>query len=414
MFVSSERGDRLHECAERFGTPLYVYDFGVIRERLDALRRHLHPSVSLFYSIKANPNTTVVRHIYEAGANLELCSPLELDIALAAGADPRRILYVGPGKTEAELNRLLTLDVRYIVAESLQELELMNRLAGRKGVRADVGVRFNPKAAIHGARLKMGGAARQFGIDEEQVADAVRLIESSPFLRLAGLHAYYGTRILSAETVAANMAYILGFAERAMAEHALELDYIGLGGGFGVPYYEGEAPLDLSELSRKSHGLLEMFAGKHPGIRLLMETGRYVVAESGTYLTRVLYTKQSQGKWFAVTDGGTNHHAAAGGAGSLMRRNFPVRAWTRESGEPREYAIAGPLCTPGDTLGDRVTLPPLEPGDLIGILASGAYCLTMSPVLFLSHALPREVLLLDEKPLVVREKYEYAVPALRS
>ncbi len=401
-------------CAETFGTPLYVYDTQVINERIRMLLDSLHPSVRLMYSLKANPNPTLVSHIHRQGLGLEICSAGELETALAAGATPDQMMYVGPGKSLGELERILDIGIHYIIVESLQELQILERLAVERELRVGVGLRFNPQTAIHGARLKMGGTARQFGIDETQLDEAVTMIALSEHLRLSGIHAYYGTRILSAQTLAANLSYVLDFAERFMVAHALELDYVGVGGGFGVPYYENEQPLDLKEFRSRTYGLIDAFRSRYPVIELLAESGRFLMAEAGSYLSSVRYTKESQGKQFAITDGGTNHHAAAGGAGSLLRRHFPVYAWARNmAADEVPVTITGPLCTPADLLAEDVMLPPLQPGDVIAVLNSGAYGLTMSPVLFLSHGIPREVLLHEGDAILIRDRDEWSLPRIR-
>ncbi len=384
--------EEVREWADRYGTPLYIYDQDMIHRRIGMLRDSLHPAVRLFYSIKANPNPGIVRTIYEQGVHLELCSPGELDTALRAGAEPRRIMYLGPGKSKAEIERLLALPVGYFVAESVQELDIVQTIAREKGVAAEVGLRFNPREARNGARLKMGGTARQFGIDEADLPEALALARRLSHVRIVGLHSYMGTRILQADTIASNTGYILDVADRLMSGGQAAFRYIGLGGGFGVPYYEGEQPLDLPSLRERTTPLVESFLRRYPGVEPLAESGRFLVAESGLFLTRIRYTKRSRGVDFAIADGGVHQHAAAGGSGSLVKRNLPVRAFIGESRPLRSCHIAGPLCTPEDVIARQVSLPALQPGDLVGVTHSGAYGLTFSPVLFLSHPLPREVL----------------------
>lgn len=398
--------------ADRYGTPLYVYDSDMIRQRIDRLRR-LHPAVKLFYSMKANPNPSIVRTIYDQGVKLEICSPRELDIALSAGASPARMMYLGPGKSRAEIERILSLSICYFIVESAQELAIVQEIAQERDVVAEVGLRFNPLEAKHGARLKMGGAARQFGIDEDQLPKVLGFAKLLSHVRIRGIHGYLGTRILQADTIVANIKYILDVARRLLENGEADLRFIGLGGGFGIPYYEGEAPLNLESLICGTESLIDGFARQYPAVELLAESGRYIVAESGVYLTRVRYTKQSQGIDFAITDGGIHHHAAAGGAGSLIKRNYPIQAFVKGRDKHRSYRLSGPLCTPDDLIGTNVALPELRPGDLIGVMHSGAYGLTYSPVLFLSHALPREVLTQGDRSVLIRDFDEYARPALR-
>lgn len=176
---------------------------------------------------------------------------------------------------------------------------------------------------------------------------------------------------------------------------------------------EGETELDIVQLGRDSYGVIDDFARKHTGVEILMESGRYLVAESGAYIAKVLYTKSSQGINFAVTNGGTHHHAAAGGSGNAFMKNFPIRGFVAEASDYDFYHLSGPLCTPNDLIGKKVFLPKLKPGDYIAVMKSGAYGLTTSPVLFLSHPLPREVLIDGETVTLIRENTEYVVPKLR-
>ncbi|UFJ42421.1 alanine racemase [Brevibacillus humidisoli] len=405
--------NQMMELAERYGTPLYVYDLNKVREQIATIVDHMHPAVQLFYSLKANPNTTLVRKIYETGTNLEICSLYELKVAQVAGASPDHILYLGPGKTHQEIRQIVDYGVRYIVAESLQELELINQIAKAAGKVVKVGVRVNPEVAVKGARLQMGGTARQFGIDEKQFGDVVALIKRLHHLRLSGIHTYHGTRILSAQVIAENIQYILSFAAQVIQQYQLSLDYVGVGGGLGVHYFAGESQLDVAALGSQTREPIERFVASHKGTSILMESGRYIVAEAGTYLVSVLYTKTSQDIRFAITNGGTHHHMAAGGMGNAFLKNFPIRAFVSEQREMEKYHLSGPLCTPNDLIGKHVELPKLRPGDVIGIQRSGAYGLTASPVLFLSHGLPREVLFDGEREWMIRERDEYMVPRVR-
>lgn len=404
---------RMMTLAEQYGTPLYVYDLRKIQEQIARIKEHMHPAVRLFYSMKANPNTTLVKQIYDTGTNLEICSLYEWKTAQAAGASPERIMYLGPGKSRQELARIIDSGIRYVIAESLQELEWINQLAREADKVLSVGVRVNPNVAVKGARLQMGGTARQFGIDENRFAEVVERIAQLDHLRLVGIHTYHGTRILAADAIAANMQYILSFADQMIRQFQLTLDYVGVGGGLGVPYFPGESEMDMAALGRLTHAAIDTFLNKHTGTSILMESGRYIVAEAGTYLARVMYTKTSQGIRFAVTDGGTHHHMAAGGTGNVFLKNFPIQAFVNEEREVERYHLSGPLCTPNDLIGKNVSLPKLQPGDLIGILRSGAYGLTASPVLFLSHGLPREVLYDGDQSVLIRERDEYMVPQLR-
>jgi diaminopimelate decarboxylase len=398
------QGVPVSEIARTFGTPCYVYDADVLRDTLTALTAALHPRVEPFYSLKANPNMSVLAVLHAHGARAEVSSLAELRTAQLVGTDPDDIVFLGPGKSRAELVACLEGDVHAIVCESLAELALVDALAADLGRRPRVLLRLNPSFSVKGSGLTMGGKPRQFGIDDVQVLDADPLVDAHPHVRVAGVHVYMGTRILSVEAIAENTRGVLRLAEQVAERHGFPLETVDVGGGLGVAYFDGETDLDVDELAAAVNPVVDEFVRRHPATRIVMELGRYLTARAGTYVTRVRGTKTSRGERFAVADGGTHHHMAAVGIGSFVRRNFPVALVGRTTDEPlEEWTVTGPLCTPNDVVARRALLPPLRTGDLVGVLRSGAYGPTASPVLFLSHGAPAEVLVLDGAPHLVRE-----------
>ncbi|MFB7907403.1 type III PLP-dependent enzyme [Kitasatospora sp. NPDC056076] len=407
MSVAFEvQGLGITELAEEFGTPLYLYDGEEITTRFRGLRAALHPALEVFYSLKANPNISVCALLHSCGARAEVSSLTELVTAQRAGVRPEDIIFLGPGKSRAEVAACLDQSIHAIVCESVGELGLIDELAAERGVVARVALRVNPSFQVKGSGLTMGGKPRQFGTDEELLlAEGRGLVGRYPHLRLMGVQVYLGTRILSEESVVENTRRILDLAERLAAELDFPLETVDVGGGLGIAYFDNEKDLDVTALAAGLNPLIEDFAERHPDTRLIMELGRFLVAASGTYVTRVRYTKTSMGENFAVTDGGTNHHMAAVGIGSYVKRNFPMAALERLDEPATEpWHVTGPLCTPNDVIGKKVPMPPLRPGELIGVQRSGAYGPTASPVHFLSHGYPAEVLVLDGRAHLVRER----------
>ncbi|MFC5186347.1 type III PLP-dependent enzyme [Actinomadura harenae] len=397
------QGIPVSELAERFGTPFYVYDGDVLESQFGNLRDRLHPRMEIFFSLKSNPNLAVCSLLHSFGARAEVSSMTELLTALEAGVAPGDIIFLGPGKSRAELQACLDHDVYTIVCESFGELELIDGLCAARGRPADVTLRVNPAFEVKGSGLTMGGRPRQFGIDEEQLLARPGLAGEFPNVRLMGVHAYLGTRFLSEDVIVANTSRILEMAERLSAALGFPLEVVDVGGGLGIAYFDNEGDLDHEALTDRLNPVVAAFADRHPGTRIILELGRYLTAKAGTYVVRVRYVKTSMGDNFAVADGGTNHHMAAVGIGSVIKRNFPMRSLSRIDEEPTErWYVTGPLCTPNDTIGKGVLLPPVRPGDLLGVLRSGAYGPTASPVLFLSHGAPAEVLVKDGKPFLVR------------
>jgi diaminopimelate decarboxylase len=393
--------------AAQYGTPTYVYDGDWLAANLQALRATLHPSLEIFYSLKSNPNRGVYDVLHAAGARAEVSSLAELRLVLDAGTDPADIIFLGPGKSEQEIDACVEAGIYAIVCESFAELERIDEAAHAHDVRQRVLLRVNPALSIAGSRLTMGGKPRQFGIDEAEILAAGQSLTAFRHADVAGVQVYLGTRILDAEVIVKNTTYILDLAERIARATGIRLEAVDIGGGLGAAYFEGEDELDAAALAKDLNPLLDRFASDHPDTRLIMESGRYLTALGGTYLMRVRYTKQSMGENFAVADGGTHHHMAAVGIGSFVKRNFPIGLLSRRpepSEEPGRWNIAGPLCTPNDTVAKGVALPELRPGDLIGVLRSGAYGPSASPVYFLSHGYPAEVVLRRGHSYLVRRR----------
>lgn len=391
--LTQEQSAQLHDVANRVGTPFYFYDAKALRQRVCDLQTHLS-DVDFFYSLKANPNMSVVSTLVGAGTGAEVSSRLELETALEAGAVPARLLMVGPGKSESDLERAVQLGIKAVVVESLDELDQIDRIAAVQGRVQCVALRINPDFQVHGARLAMSGRATQFGIEQSEMLNAVNRAQSLPHLRLAGLHIYMGTRILQTETLSENTRQILSLAHDLMGELAQPLDFVDVGGGFGVPYYEDEATLDLADVGNALRPLINTFLDQNPKTRVAIELGRYMVAEAGLFVTKVAQVKMSKNEQFAVCDGGSSLHTAAAGQG-FIRRNFPftlLPATPRALGEPGVCTMTGPLCTPMDVILSAVEVVKPIAGDLVCIHQSGAYGPSASPVNFLGFGGPAEVM----------------------
>jgi diaminopimelate decarboxylase len=399
------QGIPVTELAARFGTPLYVYDGDVITRQFRGLRDRLHPAVEMFYSLKANPNISVCALLHSLGARAEVSSLTELVTAQRAGVPSGQIMFLGPGKSRTEITACLK-DQTTLICESFGELALIDEVAAELATTARVVLRVNPSFAVKGSGLTMGGKPRQFGIDEAALMAAPDLAARHPHVELAGFQAYMGTRILTEDVVVENTERILQLAERLSERLGVPLRVVDVGGGLGVAYFPGERDLDAAVLTERLNPVFAAFAERHPRTRLVMELGRYLVGHSGLYAVRVRYVKESMGERFAVADGGTNHHMAAVGIGSFVKRNFPMRLLNRDgAAETAKWNVTGPLCTPNDTLGKAVELPAdLCPGDIVGVERSGAYGATASPVHFLSHGYPAEVLVHQGEARLIRSR----------
>jgi diaminopimelate decarboxylase len=386
-------GMALTRLAQRVGsTPFYAYDRGKISERIALLRRHLPQEILLHYAMKANPMPAVVQHVAGLVDGIDVASAGEMRVALDTALPPDRISFAGPGKREYELRSAIAAGVMLNV-ESVQEMESVAQLGMNLGITPKIAIRVNPDFELKSSGMKMGGGPKPFGIDAECVPDVLKRLAE---LRLDfyGFHIFSGSQNLNASALQEAHAKSLQLAIR-LAEHApAPVRLLNIGGGFGVPYFPGERALDLAAIGENLQRLIPEVQRQLPGIRIALELGRYIVAEAGIYVCRVLERKVSRGQVFLITDGGLHHHlAASGNFGQVIRKNYPVIIGNKVRGGEREVvSVVGPLCTPLDVLADQLPMAKASAGDLVVVLQSGAYGLTASPTAFLNHPVPIEVL----------------------
>jgi len=380
----------LTELARRVGrTPFYAYDRGLISQRVELLRRHLPAGVHLHYAVKANPMPRVVRLLASLVDGLDVASGGELAIALGAGMRPEAISFAGPGKTDDELASAVAAGI-VINLESEREME---RLAAQRARRARVAVRINPDFELKSSGMMMGGGPKQFGVDAERVPAMLASIRQLG-LDFQGFHIFSGSQNLRADAIGEAQEKAIELAVRLAALAPAPVRLLNIGGGFGIPYFPGDQPLDIAAVGANLERLVRGVGERLPQATIVLELGRYLVGEAGIYVCRVVDRKLSRGHVFLVTDGGLHHHlAASGNFGQVVRKNYPVLVGNRVMGREREtVSVTGPLCTPLDLLAERLEMAKAEVGDLIVVLQSGAYGLTASPTAFLSHPAPAEVL----------------------
>jgi len=392
------------ELVETYSEPLFVYDAEVMEERCRRLRALLPEHIRLLYSLKANPNLSVVAFLRNLVDGADVSSLREKYIAARAGFRPESMYFVGPSKSREEVSDAVRSGIGCLIVESEGELQLAESVARDEQNRLRVALRVNPEFETAGSRLKMGGAARQFGIDAEEIEGVIDRARSLEWTSIVGLHAYVGTRILDWHVAARNTREILEMARRIQENTHIELEFVDVGGGFGVPYYPNETEFDLEAYATEASQVFQAYRAAMPKTAVVIELGRFLTADSGVYITRGRYVKRSRGQKFVLVSGGMNHHQAATGAGALVKHSFPVEVLNKMDWPKEEAAfVCGPLCTPADMLARGVMLPNVVPGDLIGILKSGAYGLTASPLAFISHGWPKEVMVYKDRHYLVRD-----------
>jgi diaminopimelate decarboxylase len=380
--------------AERVGeTPFFAYDRSLLTARVAELRAALPAAVNLSYAIKANPMPAVVHHLSGLVDSFDVASALELRTALNTTMPPQHISFAGPGKGIAELRQAVAAGVT-VELESGTEAQRVVEIGQQLGTRPRVAIRVNPDFDIKGSGMRMGGGSQQFGIDAEKVPELLKKF-SDDDLDVLGFHVFAGSQNLHADVLAQAQRNTVELVLRLADSVAGPVRYLNLGGGFGIPYFEKDVPLDLSLIGENIADLLATKIGPQlPAARVVVELGRYIVGECGVYVTRIIDRKESRGRTYLVVDGGLHHQlAASGNFGQVVRRNYPVTIGNRMDEVPSETAsVVGKLCTPLDLLGDRVELPAAEIGDLVVVFQAGAYGRTASPTAFLSHPEPPEVL----------------------
>jgi diaminopimelate decarboxylase len=398
-------GLSVRELVARHGSPLFIYDGGVMRASFRELAQALRGFAQIHYSVKANPAPAIIRLFAAEGAGAEIASIGEYRAARAAGVVPDRILFAGPAKRVSELEAVIADGIGEIHIESYEEIARVAAISDRLDRSVPVAIRVNPVAAAQGGAMRMGGRPAPFGFDEEDLPNVVAAVRHHGRLQLRGVHLFAGTQILEAEVLLAQWRHAIDVAGRVAAMAGGPLHTIDLGGGLGIPYFHGDGALDLSRIAQQVPELRRLLLADPliADARLIVEPGRFLAGPGGIYVVAVNAAKTSRGTRFLVTDGGMHHHlAASGNLGQIIKRDYPIVAPAHMDLVERSPAtVVGPLCTPLDTLARKSELPALAAGDLIAVLQSGAYGRSASPSGFLSQPAAGEILVEDGKVEII-------------
>ncbi|WP_010163656.1 pyridoxal-dependent decarboxylase, exosortase A system-associated [Sphingomonas sp. PAMC 26617] len=383
-------GETAETLVARAGdTPLFVYDAGIVSARIARFRSAMPAGIDLHYAIKANPFVELLGFMAPLVDGFDIASAGELALALPH-KHARTISFAGPGKRDDELAAAIAAGIT-INVESAGEARRALAIGERDGMTPRLAIRVNPDIELRGSGMRMGGRASPFGIDADQAAEVARTVIAAG-AEWRGWHIFAGSQALDAGAIIETQAATLALADRLSADVGAQPPLVNLGGGFGIPYFPGEVPVDVAAIGT---ALGEQLEGRdRAGTRYAIELGRWPVGEAGVYLTRIVDRKESRGETFLVVDGGLHHQlAATGNLGTVVRRNYPVAIANAAPDAPTEtVSVVGPLCTPLDRLADKVTLPVAQVGDLVAVFMAGAYGLTASPTAFLGHPHPSEML----------------------
>ncbi len=386
-------GKRASEWTDQAGkTPLFVYSKDRLDARVAELRAALPPRIGINYAVKANPYAPVIVHMERLVDGFDIASSGELTMTNAAGIDPARVSFAGPGKRDDELEAAISAGVT-LNCESEGEARRSLAIGEKLGKAPRMALRVNPDFELKGSGMKMGGGAKQFGVDADKVPDLAReVIDAGAEWR--GLHIFTGSQALSAQAIIEAQTNVLNLAAKLSDEIGELLPKLNMGGGFGIPYFPNDEALDLAAVGAALNEHMANLPVPLENTELCLELGRYLVGEAGVYLTRVIDRKVSHGTTYLVTDGGLHHQlAASGNFGTVVRRNYPVAIANRYDAPVDDVVnVVGCLCTPLDRLADKAGLPRADVGDLVAVFCAGAYGASASPSAFLGHGPAAEML----------------------
>lgn len=391
-------GVRLSDLARRYGTPLYVYSGGKIRSQYESFDRAFADQPhTICYAMKANGNLAVLALLAQSGAGTDIVSGGELFRALKAGVPPSRIVFSGVGKTEDEMASALKAGILMFNVESAEEMETLARVARRVGKPAPISVRVNPNVAVDTHHhITTGKAENKFGVMIAQAEDLYRRAAKNPWLRVTGVQSHIGSQLLDVRPYRETLKKLLGLVDR-LEKAGIALSVLDIGGGLGVVYKNEDSPRP----AQLAEQLLPLLKGRT--LRLCFEPGRFLVAEAGCLLTKVLYRKEPGHKNFVIVDAAMNDLARP----ALYDAYHPI--WPLRKSTIGSYVadVVGPICETGDCLAKARPVPRPQPGDVWAIMAAGAYGFSMSSQY---NARPRaaEILVLGKKHWVVRERETWA------
>ncbi|MCL2050382.1 MAG: diaminopimelate decarboxylase [Lachnospiraceae bacterium] len=396
---------QIKDIVNRVGTPAFIYDSEVISGKFEQMYDFLPPVVNIYYSMKANPSLGICQYIKQLTKCIEVSSLGEIECALKAGFLAENILFSGPGKTHEELLFAIGKKIK-INVESIQEIKDIQQICEAFTYSASIMIRLNPNFQSSSG-IKMSGVVSQFGIDMLDLPDIVNLTIKNAYIDLIGMSIYMGSQILDAEIIISNTERIIKMFIDIQEEYGIKLKKVNVGGGFGISYFDGKC-LDIKVLKQGFKVIFGKFKDKLEKTEIFFESGRYLIADSGVFVTKVLYTKTIKDKNYLICDGGFNNIIVSSFFTREIRGNFPIELIKQneriDNDKTMEYNIAGPLCSPSDVIGSKINMPYVHKDDYLIIRRVGAYGLTFSPALFISHSIPAEVFIDGEDYYIIRKK----------
>lgn len=401
----------IKDLMKEYDRSFYLYDESVIDKQIDELKRNF-PDFEFLYSVKANPYNPVVNFIKEKGFGMDAASEEEVHMSERLGLNKEKILYSTPGKTEKNIEN--TIDKSIIIADSYNELKLIDKVAKDKKEKIKVGLRINMSPVDSEVPI-----TSKFGVDVIGLIDNKEFFESLDNLDIVGIHVHLRSQILDDEILYRYYEKVFNTAVFCTDVLGWNIEFINFGGGLGIVYSEkNDSPLDMEKLKDKCNKLARHYKQKL-NARLIIETGRYITCYSGTYITKVVDIKESMGAKYIIVEKGLNGFMRPSIAELLMdysgRENlkaseplftavdaFDFNILDRDT-DLEKVNLVGSLCTATDIMARNIELPKAEIGDIVTVSKAGSYAYSLSPVLFASHPMPLQIYLTKDEDLIIEE-----------
>ncbi len=392
----------IRQITANIGTPVYLYRQDIIRRQWDTLQRNKPTGLKIYYAVKGNPNLSILRFFQRIGAGAEIASGGELFLALKAGFSPEDIIYTGPGKTDEEMEEAVLHSIRTIHVESLHEARRLQSICQKHNRKQSILVRINAIREVK-TQVQFSGCPSPFGISEEVIKEILPQILALPHLEFEGIHVYNASGILEYNLLLENVRNVFSLVNDLETKMNLRINTIDFGGGLGVDYSDQNLQVDVGQFYTGFSSLIREF-GFHDR-QFILEIARYLMAESGYYITRVLDKKDSRGKTFVIVDGGIHHFMRT----ALFGVNHPAKILQNLPQVNEEVVqVTGTLCTNIDKILKDISLPKPQIGDLLIIEKAGCYALSAAINHFLSHEMPPEVLLDNDQWSIIRKRGKHA------
>ena len=383
--------------AEKVGTPFFAYSHSTLLNHYRAYDNAFASSPHIVaYAMKANGNIAILRLFGKEGGGVDIVSGGELHRALAAGIDPKKILFAGVGKTEDEIRGALEKDILMFNVESSQELQAIQNVAEKLNLRARVALRVNPDvdAKTH-PYISTGLKHNKFGINIDHALQEYKTASTLKHIEIIGIHQHIGSQLTEVAPYVDALKRLLNLVQE-LRNHGIPLTYLNIGGGLGITY-ENEVPPEPKDLAAAIQPLL-----KNVPCTLIIEPGRSLVGNAGILVTKVLYLKESEGKRFVIVDAGMNDLIRP----SLYNAYHLIQPVTQGSRKKAVVDIVGPICESGDFFAKDREMEICQPGELLAVMSAGAYAFAMASN-YNARPRPPEVLIRDDQFTVIREREEY-------